>query len=170
MNTKNLNNDLKKLAYEKQRRAAKCAATTTAPTPASGSGFKAVEVSSKWNAYVRRENTKMRQRVAELERQRLERHERLEAEKNKLLSELQFSIIQRTLPLQDLEIPLRRLVDDAGASGGDARRPVYESVPAWLLTDTPRDLKQDAKVTMRVYDFVRQANVFRGQSFLEGND
>ena len=171
MNTVKLHEELKAIA-EQKRLSGKCRHVTNAKR-----AWSAYEVSTKWQAYLFRERKKLRAELDVISRQRASIVNRIDTEKNSLKNELQFDIIQRTIPLRELEVPLRReykMVPEnsenskTGQENGVSKLPVFKSVPAWLLSDKTRAAtNKRSKIQMRVYDFKRQGTfaVYRTTTF-----
>ena len=117
------------------------------------SAGRAFEVSSKWQSQVDRENRKLKERLTAIDNERIRARYELSQQKRQLRNELQRDIIQRTIPLDSIQIPKEEM---AKSDRILKRRPVYEPIPAWMILENQQS--QRAVVKMRVYDFVRNAN------------
>ena len=181
MNTVKLHEELKSIAEQKRLNGKRRQVSN------SKRAWSAFEVSSKWQAYLLRERKKLSVELDVLRKQRADVVSRINSEKILLQNELQFDIIQRTIPLKELQVPALReygkiskcnseiKISDREPCGSKlekeidhSKMPVYKSVPAWLLTDKIRnEISKKSTIQMRVYDFRRQgiAAVYRTTTF-----
>ena len=115
---------------------------------------RAFEVSSKWLSQVDRENRKLKEKINDIDKARIRSQVEHTHLKKKLRNELHHDVIQRTIPLDSMQIPKEEL---AKSDHVLKRRPIYEPVPVWMLLEN-YEQSHKAVVKMRVYDFVRTAN------------